>query len=142
MPQAKTGDTVRLHYVGSLPDGDVFDSSTGREPLEFVLGAGSVIAGFDDGVLGMSPGESKTVEIPADRAYGPRYEERVFDVEKARLPHDLQVEVGQQLRMGQPDGRSVTVTVTSVTPNSITLDGNHPLAGKDLVFEVQLVEIV
>jgi peptidylprolyl isomerase len=141
MPQAKNGDTVLVHYVGSFPDGEVFDCSTGKDPLQFVLGAGSVIAGFDSGVLGMSVGDSKTIEIPAEDAYGPRRKEMVFRVGTEQLPPGMEVQVGQRLRMGQPDGRDINVLVTALTDDSITLDANHPMAGKDLVFELHLVEI-
>ncbi len=141
MAQAKSGDTVRVHYTGRLEDGSVFDSSQGREPLEFVLGAQQVIPGFEEAVDGLSPGEERSVSIPADRAYGPRREEMVLTVGRDQFPDEIQPEVGQQLQMSQ-DGQVAIVTITGVSDADVTLDANHPLAGKDLLFDVQLVEIV
>jgi len=141
MAQAKSGDTVRVHYTGRLDDGSVFDSSEGREPLEFVLGAQQVIPGFEEAVDGLSPGEARTVDIPADRAYGARREEMVLTVGRDQFPDEIRPEVGQQLQMSQ-DGQVAIVTVTGVSDRDVTLDANHPLAGKDLTFDVQLVEIV
>ena len=141
MAQAKSGDTVRVHYTGRLEDGGVFDSSEGREPLEFVLGAQQVIPGFEEAVDGLSPGEERSVSIPADRAYGPRREEMVLTVGRDQFPDEIRPEVGQQLQMSQ-EGQVAVVTVTGVSDAEVTLDANHPLAGKDLVFDVQLVEIV
>lgn len=141
MAQAKSGDTVRVHYTGRLDDGSVFDSSEGREPLEFVLGAQQVIPGFEEAVDGLSPGEGRTVDIPADRAYGPRREEMVLTVGLDQFPDEIRPEVGQQLQMSQ-DGQVAIVTVTGVSDREVTLDANHPLAGKDLTFDVKLVEIV
>jgi peptidylprolyl isomerase len=141
MQQAKAGDTVRIHYTGTLQDGSVFDSSRGREPLQFTLGSGQVIEGFDQGVTGMQPGEEKTVTIPAAKAYGPRHEEMIFRVGADQFPEDLTPEVGQKLQMS--DGQQVMmVTVTGVDPEGVTLDANHPLAGQDLTFALELVEIV
>lgn len=141
MAQAKSGDTVRVHYTGRLEDGSVFDSSEGREPLEFVLGAQQVIPGFEAAVDGLSPGEERSVSIPADRAYGPRREEMVLTVGRDQFPDEIRPEVGQQLQMSQ-DGQVAIVTITGVSDAEVTLDANHPLAGKDLLFDVQLVEIV
>jgi FKBP-type peptidyl-prolyl cis-trans isomerase 2 len=141
MAQARSGDTVRVHYTGRLEDGSVFDSSEGREPLEFVLGAQQVIPGFEEAVDGLSPGEERSVSIPADRAYGPRREEMVLTVGRDQFPDEIQPEVGQQLQMSQ-DGQVAIVTITGVSDADVTLDANHPLAGKDLLFDVQLVEIV
>lgn len=141
MAQAKNGDTVRVHYTGRLDDGTVFDSSRGREPLEFTLGAQQVIPGFEQAVDGLSPGEERTVEIPADRAYGARRDEMLLTVGRDQFPDEIQPEVGQQLQMSQ-DGQVAVVTVAGVTDSDVTLDANHPLAGKDLTFDVQLVEIV
>jgi len=140
--QAESGDTVRVHYNGRLEDGTEFDSSVGREPLQFTLGEGSMIPGFEKAVIGMSLGQSKTVEIPADEAYGPYREELVLVVDRGELPPDLEPEVGQQLQMQQADGRVISVTVIEVSESSVTLDANHHLAGKDLIFEIQLVEIL
>ena len=142
MAQAGTGDTVRVHYTGTLEDGSVFDTSSGREPLEFTVGSGQVIPGFEGAVDGMSPGESETVVIPAEQAYGPHREEMMLEVDRAQVPPELDPKVGERLEIKQQDGRSVPVTVTAVTEGQIILDGNHPLAGKALTFEIDLVEIV
>ncbi len=141
MAQARSGDTVRVHYTGRLDDGSTFDSSQGREPLEFTLGEGQVIPGFEDGVEGMSPGEEKTVTIPADQAYGARRDEMMLVVERAQFPDHIRPEVGQQLQMSQ-DGQVAVVTIVDVDDESVTLDANHPLAGEDLTFDLRLVEIV
>ena len=140
--QAESGDTVRVHYNGRLEDGTEFDSSVGREPLQFTLGEGSMIFGFEKAIIGMSLDQWKTVEIPADEAYGPYREELVLVVDRGELPPDLEPEVGQQLQMQQADGRVIPVTVIEVSESSVTLDANHHLAGKDLIFEIQLVEIL
>jgi FKBP-type peptidyl-prolyl cis-trans isomerase 2 len=141
MGQAKPGDTVKIHYTGKLDDGTVFDSSASREPLEFTLSSGQVIPGFDQAVLGMSPGETKTEKIPMDQAYGPYREEMVVEVSRQQMPPELEPEVGQQLQVQQTDGQTIPVVVTEVTDSTVTLDANHPLAGEDLTFEIQLVEI-
>jgi peptidylprolyl isomerase len=140
MQAANTGDTVRVHYTGRLEDGSVFDSSAGRDPLEFRLGGGEVIPGFEEAVTGMAPGEERRVTIPADEAYGPRREELVLVVSRAELPAELEPEVGQQLQMSQ-DGQDFVVTISDVTEQDVVLDANHPLAGEDLTFELQLVDI-
>ena len=142
MAQVKKGDTVNVHYTGKLKDGTVFDSSVDREPLRFTLGEGQIIPGFEQGVIGMKPGETKTVNIPADKAYGLHRKELVLVVNKSRIPAHLKPEVGQQLKLNQPDGRAVPVRVTNVSESKVTLDANHPLAGKDLTFKIELVEIV
>ncbi|GAA0893363.1 peptidylprolyl isomerase [Fulvivirga kasyanovii] len=141
MSEAKKGDRVKVHYTGKLNDGSVFDSSVNREPLEFELGAGMMIAGFDKAVTGMKVGDTKTANIPSDEAYGERNDEMVVEVPKAQLPADLKPEVGQQLAMQQPNGQSIPVVVTKVEADTIEIDANHPLAGKDLVFDIELVEI-
>ncbi len=141
MPQAKDGDTVKVHYTGRLRDGRVFDSSRGRGPLEFTIGSGSVIEGFDEGVKGMSPGERRTVHVPATQAYGPRDEELLIALDRSQLPRDFQPEVGQQLRLRTQDGRALIALVTAVTDDQIRLDANHPLAGEDLTFDIELIEI-
>ncbi|HEY9890460.1 MAG TPA: peptidylprolyl isomerase [Candidatus Sericytochromatia bacterium] len=141
MVQAKPGDTVKIHYTGRLEDGTVFDSSSDREPLEFTINQGQVIPGFEEAVLGMTPGESKTEKIPMDQAYGPHREEMVLEVSREQIPPDLNPEVGQQLQIQQANGQSVPVFVTDVTDAQVTLDANHPLAGEDLTFDIQLVEI-
>ena len=140
--QAENGDVVQVHYTGKLADGTVFDSSVGREPLEFTLGAGQMIPGFEQTVLGMKVGESKTVTIPANEAYGPRLDDLIAEVLRERLPSDLTPEVGQQLGMNQPDGGVTIVTITGVSDNTVTIDANHPLAGEDLTFEIELVKIL
>ncbi len=141
MALAKSGDTVRIHYTGTLTDGSQFDSSTGREPLEFTLGDGMVIPGFDTAVDGMSIGESKTFDIPADQAYGERRDEMVMTVSRDEFPDHIEPEAGQQLQMQQGE-QVFVVTVTDVNDEAIVLDANHPLAGEDLTFTVELVEIV
>jgi FKBP-type peptidyl-prolyl cis-trans isomerase 2 len=138
--QAKDGDTVQVHYTLKLEDGTVFETSIGRDPLQFTIGEGQLIPGFEQAVVGMSPGESKTVEIPADEAY-PYREELVMVVDRDLLPEDLQPEVGQQLQISQPSGETIVVKVIDVSELSVTLDANHPLAGKDLTFDIELVEI-
>lgn len=140
MEQAKSGDTVRIHYTGRLDDGSVFDSSRERDPLEFRLGSGQVIPGFDRAVDGMSPGEEKTITIPAAEAYGLRREEMVMRVGRDEFPPDLQPEVGQRLQMSQGT-QMVVVVVTEVDEDGVTLDANHPLAGQNLTFDLQLVSI-
>jgi peptidylprolyl isomerase len=142
MAGAKYGDTVRVHYTGKLDDGTVFDSSTGRNPLQFTLGEGRIIPGFEKAVVGMNPGESKTVKVPADQAYGPYRKEMVVVVDRDQIPADLKPKVGQELQIRQADGQIIKVTVTDVSISSVTLDANHPLAGKDLTFDIQLLEIV
>ena len=138
MSQVKNGDTVKVHYTGTLADGTVFDSSLEREPLEFTLGEGQLIPGFEKTVLGMSAGESRTVTIPAEEAYGPYREEMVLEVPRTQLPADMQPQVGMQLQVGEEQGEGMLVQITQVTDTNITLDANHPLAGKDLTFNIQL----
>jgi peptidylprolyl isomerase len=141
MAQAKQGDTVRVHYTGTLDDGQEFDSSRGLDPLTFTLGAGAVIQGFDEAVTGMAVGDEKRVTIPAAEAYGPRRDELTLRLPRAELPADMELEEGSQLRMEQGD-QSVVVTVREVDDESVTLDANHPLAGESLTFDLRLVEIV
>lgn len=141
MAQAKAGDIVKVHYTGTLTNGQIFDSSKTREPLEFTLGSGMVIPGFDAAVTGLSPGESVTQTIPSGEAYGPYQEEMVATIERENIPADFELEVGQRLQMQVPNGEAMAVTVTDVQGDTITLDGNHPLAGQDLTFELELVAI-
>ena len=141
MAQAQLGDTVKVHYTGKLEDGTVFDSSAERDPLEFSLGEGRVIAGFEEAVVGMSPGDSKSASIPADQAYGPYRQEMVMVVDRQQIPADLSVNVGQQLQIRQKSGEAIPVIVTDVSESKVTLDANHPLAGRDLTFDIRLVEI-
>ncbi|MDX1439108.1 MAG: peptidylprolyl isomerase [Rubricoccaceae bacterium] len=141
MTVAKTGDTVRIHYTGRLSDGTVFDSSDGREPLSFELGAGQVIAGFDSGVNGMKPGQKKTIEIPAAEAYGERDASAVVEVALSEFPEGVTPEVGLPLQLGMEDGGTLQVIVSNVSDETATLDANHPLAGRDLIFDVEVVGI-
>ena len=141
MRQAKTGDTVKVHYTGRLSDGSVFDTSENREPLEFTLGGGRLIAGFDEAVVGMSADESKMVVLTADKAYGPYNQEMVMVVDRTRMPSDVNPEVGQNFQIPGPNGNTLFVTVKDVSDATVSFDANHPLAGKDLTFDIQLVEI-
>jgi peptidylprolyl isomerase len=141
MAQAQHGDTVKIHYTGTLEDGTVFDSSEGHDPLEFTLGSGQVIVGFEEAVTGMGSGEKKQVTIPADKAYGQRNEEMIIQAPRDQVPADINPEVGQQLQMGGPNGETVIVRVTEVTDEHVILDANPPLAGKDLTFDIELVAI-
>jgi peptidylprolyl isomerase len=140
MAQAKHGDTVSVHYTGTLKDGSEFDSSRGRDPIQFTVGSGQVIPGFDDAITGMEIGDTKTVTIPATEAYGPRRDEMVLHVPRAQFPPHIAPEVGQQLQVGQGD-EAFTVTVRDVGDDDVVLDGNHPLAGEDLTFALELVGI-
>jgi FKBP-type peptidyl-prolyl cis-trans isomerase 2 len=141
MQQVKKGDTVKVHYHGRLEDGTTFDSSQGREPLEFEVGSGMVIAGFDEGVTGMQIGEKKTIHIPASEAYGPVQQEMIMEFPKNRFPADLTPEVGMQLNMSNGQGQNFPVVIVEVKDEVVVLDANHPLAGKDLIFDLELVEI-
>ena len=141
MSTVKAGDKVKVHYTGTLTDGTKFDSSVGREPLPFEVGAGMMIKGFDAAVVGMAVGETKTVDIPAAEAYGPENPELIIDVPRTNLPPDLNPEVGQQLGMSQPNGQQVPVTIREVHEDKVVIDANHALAGKDLIFEIEIVEI-
>ena len=142
MAEAKNGDTVKVHYTGKIDDGTVFDTSVEREPMQFTIGEGQLIPDFEQAVVGMNPGESKTIQIPAENAYGPHHQEMIMEVERSQFPEDLKPEVGQQLQARQANGQDFVVTVMAVSDSKITLDGNHPLAGKDLTFDIQLAEIV
>ncbi|HEX7999617.1 MAG TPA: peptidylprolyl isomerase [Pyrinomonadaceae bacterium] len=140
MPEpAKNGDTVRIHYTGRLETGEVFDSSEGGDPLEFEVGSGQVIAGFDENVQGMSVGDKKTIEIEPENAYGERVEGLVGKVERAGLHLDGEPEVGMELALQLPDGQQIPVRITEVTDDTITFDANHPLAGEKLIFEIKRV---
>ncbi len=142
MATAQKGDKVKVHYKGTLEDGRQFDSSEGREPLEFLLGSGMVIAGFDEGVTGMEIGEKKTIHIPSDQAYGPSNEELVIRFDRAEIPSDIPLEIGSTLNMHQDgSGQVIPVVVKEVTDAYVVLDANHELAGKDLIFELELVGI-
>ncbi len=139
MAQAQTGDHVKVHYTGTLEDGTVFDSSREGEPLGFRLGDRQVIQGFEDAVLGLEPGQSRTATIAPDEAYGSRRDDLVVEVPRDQVPPEVQPEVGLQLQLTLEDGRQIPVVVTSVTSASVVLDANHPLAGETLIFEVELV---
>lgn len=138
----ENGQKVRIHYTGTLDSGEPFDSSIGRDPLEFEMGAGMVIPGFEAGVRDMTAGEKKNIHIPAAEAYGERREEMVMEFERSQLPEDLNPEVGMGLQMQGPQGQPVAVRVTAVSETAITIDANHPLAGQNLNFELELVDII
>jgi len=142
MSKANSGDKVRIHYTGKLDDGTQFDSSEGRDPLEFDLGGGGVIPGFDSAVDGMAVGEKKSVKIEAEEAYGPHHEELIQDVPKSELPDDMELSVGLQLQAQSPEGKVMRFMISAITDDIITVDGNHPLAGQTLNFDIELVEIV
>lgn len=142
MAKAKKGDTVKVHYTAKLEDGTVVNSTTNQEPWKFQIGKGQVIRGFEEGVVGMNPGESKTVPIPAEKAYGPLLEGMILKIDRSRLPDNLTPEVGQQFQIPLMGGKTVPVTVKEVSQSKILIDANHPLAGKDLVFDIKLVEII
>lgn len=141
MAQAKNNDTVKVHYTGRLADGTVFDSSIDREPLEFTIGQNMVIPGFEEGVIGMNVGDTKTVSIGYQNAYGPYLQDLVGSVRRAKIPPDIQLQVGTVLQMQSPDGGVTIVVVKDLDEETVTLDANHPLAGKDLTFEINLLEI-
>ena len=141
MATAKPGDTVSIHYTGILDDGSEFDSSAGREPLQFTIGGGRVMPGFEQAVIGMAPGDSKTVTIPSEEAYGPYREEMVQEITRNSLPPELAPQIGMQLRAATATGQPVTLTVVDMSESAITVDANHPLAGKDLTFDIKLLEI-
>ncbi len=142
MTQVKDGDTVKIHYTGRLDDGTTFDTSADNDPLEFTVGSHDVIAGMESAVVGMEPGDEKTITIPSDEAYGPYHDEMVVVVDRSEFPEEMAIEVDQQLSVMLEDDQSIIVTVTEITDDGVTLDANHPLAGEDLTFDIQLVEIV
>jgi FKBP-type peptidyl-prolyl cis-trans isomerase 2 len=141
MTQAKPGTTVSIHYTGTLDDGTTFDSSDGRDPLTFQMGEGQIIPGLESALSGMSVGEEKTVTIPSDQAYGPLNPQAVQQVPREAVPADIPLDLGTQLQVQTPDGRALPVVVTEVTDEQVTLDANHPLAGKDLTFAVEVVGV-
>ena len=141
MSQAKSGDTVKIHYTGTLDDGSEFDSSAGRDPLEFTVGSGQVIPGFDKAVEGMAVGDQKKVRIEAEDAYGEPSDQMIQEVPKSALPDDLEPKEGMGLQAKGQDGRVINLTITEVSDETITVDGNHPLAGKPLNFDIELVSI-
>jgi peptidylprolyl isomerase len=141
MAQVKQGDTIQVNYTGKLPDGTIFDSSVGRHPLQFTLGKGQLIAGFEKAVIGMAAGDKKTVVVPVAEAYGPRQQSAVVEVERKGFPGNFEPQIGQRLELTQEDDSTILVTVAGLTDTHITLDANHPLAGKDLTFEIELLSI-
>jgi peptidylprolyl isomerase len=141
MAQVKAGDKVRVHYHGKLTNGTTFDSSEGREPLEFTVGEGQVIKGFDDALLEMNIGDKKTVNIPVENAYGQRTDDMMMEYPLAEFPADMKAEIGMELHMSDNMGNVFPVVITEIKPDSVVLDANHPLAGEDLVFEIELVSI-
>jgi FKBP-type peptidyl-prolyl cis-trans isomerase 2 len=141
MSPAAEGNTVKVHYTGKLEDGTVFDSSRGRDPLEVTLGTNTVIAGFEQGLIGMEVGDSKTVTIPPEEAYGPHRGELILEVNGSDFPENITPEVGLQLQMQRPDGQTLPVTIVKIEAGKVTLDANHPLAGKILIFELEMVAV-
>ncbi len=141
MSQVKQNDTVKVHYTGKLTDGQVFDTSEGKEPIEFTLGEGQLIPGFEKGLIDMKLKEKKTITIPKEEAYGAPREDLVQEVEKSQLPEEIKPEVGMGLVSKTPDGREMNLVVAEVKDQTIVVDGNHPLAGKDLIFDLEVVEI-
>ncbi len=142
MAQAKSGDTVKVNYTGKLKDGTIFDSSVKRDPLQFKIGTGHIIPDFEQAIIGMEPGESKDIEILAKNAYGLYSEKLVIKVSRDKIPSGINPVKGQQLRLHQPEGNDILVNVIEINDKEITLDANHQLAGKDLLFNIQLVEII
>jgi peptidylprolyl isomerase len=140
MTQAKKGDKVKVQYTGKLEDGTVFSSSPHEEPLQFTIGEGQILPGFEQAVIGMNPGESKIVQIAPENAYGPRLEELVVVIAREQLPNEMNPALGERLQIRQTDGQTIAVTVADVSPSTVTLDANHPLAGKDLTFDIRLLE--
>ncbi len=141
MSQAKPGDIVAVHYTGKLADGTIFDTSYSRAPLQLRIGDGKLIPGFEKAVIGMNKGEKKTVTIPSGEAYGARQDKAVVEMERKNLPLNFEPKIGQRLELTQEDDTNVLVTVTAVTEKTITIDANHPLAGKELIFEIELVSV-
>lgn len=141
MAKAKNGDILKVHYTGKLENGKIFVTTKGGTPLEVTIGNGKFLPGFEKGIIGMETGETKTIILPPEEAYGPRREELVVDVKKSDFPHDITPNIGQQLQARQKDGSVINVIVTHIDENTVTLDANHPLAGKTLTFDIQLVEV-
>ncbi|MCF3593264.1 peptidylprolyl isomerase [Rhodobacteraceae bacterium LMO-12] len=141
MTEIKQGDTVRIHYTGTLTDGSVFDSSEGRDPLEFTFGEGQIIPGLETGLEGMSVGDKRVVEVPTEQAYGPVVPEARQPVPRGDIPAEIPMELGTQVQAQNEEGQVMTLTIFEVTETHVVLDANHPLAGQDLTFDVELVEI-
>ncbi len=142
MAQVKHGDTMRVHYAGKFADGTVFETSHDREPLQYKIGEGRVLPGFEEAAVGMKPGEFKSIKIAAEDAYGPHRADLVIEIERSELPSHIKPQVGQQLQSIRENGKEIIFMVTDVSETAITLDANHPLTGEDLIFEPELVEIV
>jgi len=142
METVKEGDTIVIEYTGRLEDGTVFDSTSGKNPLEFTVGEGEVVAGLEKGVIGMAPGETKKIVIASEEGYGPHLKERVCALDRKRVPDNFQPEVGQQLQMYRADGLPIVGTVVAVSDATLTMDYNHPLAGKTMIFETKVLAIV
>lgn len=141
MTQAKSGDTVRIHYTGTLLDGSTFDSSKGRDPLEFVVGSGQIIPGLDAAIPGLAVGDKKEVNVPCQEAYGPINPEMRQAIPREGIPDEVPLEIGIQLQMQSPDGQVLPVTVVEMDEATVTLDANHPLAGQDLIFNIEVTSI-
>lgn len=141
MSTIKDGDTVSVHYTGTLTSGEVFDSSLEREPLKFTLGMGQLIPGFERAIMGLSVGQKATTNIPSKEAYGEHNSEMVLEVPKNQLPPEIDAQVGMQLQLNQPDGQAIPVQITQIKEEMITIDANHPLAGKNLNFDIEIIEI-
>jgi len=141
MTEARKGNAVKVHYTGKLKDGTVFDSSLERDPLQFTLGEGKMIPGFEKAVEGLKTGDKVTTEIPSQEAYGERRDDLVVEIEKEKVPDNIEPKVGQQLSIKQPNGSQIPVVVTETKPESVILDANHPLAGKDLIFDIELINV-
>jgi peptidylprolyl isomerase len=141
LSRVKKGDTVKVHYTGTLDNGEIFDTSKEREPLEFTLGQGQLIPGFEKAVIGLSVGDSTQVEIPSTEAYGEERGDLIINVPKDQLPDEVTPEIGMQLQVNQPDGQPIPVRITEISESELTLNANHPLAGEDLKFEIELVAI-
>lgn len=142
MKQASNGDTVKVHYTGRLEDGTIFDSSVNRQPLQFIIGENQVIRGLEQSVIGMATGESKTAKIAAEDAFGPHRMELVLQVDRGQFSEELEPQVNKQVQVSREDGQTFAATITDVSEPTVTLDANHPLAGKDLTFDLQLVDVV
>jgi peptidylprolyl isomerase len=141
MAQAKMNDTVTVHYTGSFTDGVVFDSSADREPFEFTIGQGMVIPGFENGIIGMQEGDSKKINIPAEDAYGPHREDLLTTIERSHIPASIDLQIGMVLQMRSPDGGTANVSIREINQEDVVLDLNHPMAGKELIFEVNLIKV-
>ncbi|NIP32092.1 MAG: peptidylprolyl isomerase [Candidatus Dadabacteria bacterium] len=141
MAKAKDGSTVKVHYIGKLEDGTVFDNSNGGDPLHFTIGKNQVIKGFEDGVIGLEVGEKTTINIDHENAYGPYHEEYLYKIEKSKLPESIKLEVGTPITARNDDGSALQMVIIEVDEDTVTLDANHPLAGKNLIFEIELVHI-